>query len=494
MSNYEWRLPQQPTQDAVLRVPPVEQLPGMFGTFVPAVAASIQIPVDIALLLSLAVVAAATRGRFDVEVKPGWVEPLSLYVMPLASSGSRKSSLVELLQRPLRDAERDAVKAALPERNAALARRRIAEQQAQNAEKAVAVAKSRKDADDALAAVDEAQAALAKCQVPALPRYLADDMTPEALMGLLAEQGSIASITAEGGLVGLFTGTRYNGAANLDAFLKAHSAESIRVDRKNSDPLHAEKPHLVLGICAQPDVIREMKSSVELVQRGGLSRFLFAVPESLVGTRTFDAPTVPPGYIEAWEQGLHALLLARGGRMTITPDARVEVQRLYEKCERFAGRSDDWFDGWLSKLTGQLVRVAALFTLFADPDARQVGVHEMRAAASLAEWLVAHAQLVQSGRDPHPNERVLAWIRQQLVKRNASQMSFTTRDCWQTLKGQAWLTQSKKLSVALGELADTGWVRRVELEHTGPGPKPERWETHPQLLFHYDALQHGRKH
>lgn len=493
MTQHEWQMPKPPSPDAVLRVAPVEKLPGMFGTFIPAVSASIQIPVDIALLLSLAVVAAATRGKFDVEVKPGWVEPLSLYVMPLASSGSRKSSLVELLQRPLRDAEREAVAAALPERNAALARRRIAEQQAQTAEKAVAVAKSRRDADDAMAAVDEAQAALAKCAVPPLPRYLADDMTPEALMGLLAEQGSIASITAEGGLVGLFTGTRYNGAANLDAFLKAHSAESIRVDRKNSDPLHAERPHLVLGICAQPDVVREMKDSVELVQRGGLSRFLFANPESLVGTRTFDAPVIPQGHTEAWEQGLRALLMARGGRLTLTADALVEVQRLFEKCERFTGRTDDWFDGWLSKLTGQLVRVAALFTLFADPEARQVGVHEMRAAASLAEWLVAHAQLVQSGRDPHPNERALGWIRQQLVKRNASHMKFTTRDCWQSLKGQAWLRTSKQLAAALEQLAETGWVRRVELEHTGPGPKPEWWETHPQLLFHYDALQRGRK-
>lgn len=493
MSNYQWQMPAPPTPDSVLRVPPVEQLPGLFGTFTPAVAESIQIPVDISLLLSLAVVAAATRGKFDVEVKPGWVEPLSLYVMPLASSGSRKSSLVELLQRPLRDAEREAVVAALPERNAALARRRIAEQQAQNAEKAVVVAKSRKEADDAMASVDAAQAAVANCHVPALPRYLADDMTPEALMVMLAEQPSIASITAEGGLVGLFTGSRYNGAPNLDGFLKAHSAESIRVDRKNSDPLLAEKPHLVLGICAQPDVVREMKNSVELVQRGGLSRFLFAVPESLVGKRTFDAPAIPQGHIEAWEQGLRSLLSAKGCRLTLTPEALVEVQRLFEKCERFAGRTDDWFDGWLSKLTGQLVRVAALFTLFADPEAQQVGVHEMRAAASLADWLVSHAQLVQSGRDPHPNERVLGWIRQQLVKRNADQMTFTTRDCWQTLKGQAWLKQSKQLSVALGELAERHWVRRIELEHVGPGPKPERWETHPELLFHYEALQRGRK-
>ena len=65
-----------------------------------------------------------------------------------------------------------------------------------------------------------------------MPRLLASgDVTPEKLVGLLAEQGGrIALMSPEGEAFGLMAGL-YGNAPNFEVFLKAHSGDTIRVDR-----------------------------------------------------------------------------------------------------------------------------------------------------------------------------------------------------------------------------------------------------------------------
>ena len=79
--------------------------------------------------------------------------------------------------------------------------------------------------------------------VPELPRLVADDVTPEAVASLLAEcGGSIAVVSAEGGVFDIIAG-RYNGnIPNMDVWLKGHSGDMIRVDRKGRPPEYIRKP------------------------------------------------------------------------------------------------------------------------------------------------------------------------------------------------------------------------------------------------------------
>jgi replicative DNA helicase len=176
---------------------PVDALPGWLEEYVAAVATATQTPSDLAGMLALAVLATVAAGAVEVQPRPGWQEPLCLFVAIGMDAGARKSSVFTALTRPVAEFERDQAAAALPAITETLTLRRIADQAAAHAE----VAASRAPADqheerqaEAIARAAEA----ANLVVPPVPRWLVDDATPEALAGLLATYGRIALLSPEG--------------------------------------------------------------------------------------------------------------------------------------------------------------------------------------------------------------------------------------------------------------------------------------------------------
>ena len=179
---------------------PVEALPGWLGEYVAAVATATQTPPDLAGMLALAVLATVSAGAVEVEPRPGWREPLCLFVAVGMDAGTRKSAVFTALTRPVADFERDQAAAALPGITETAVLRRIADQAAATAEAAAGKAPASQQEEaraEAIARAAEASALV----VPPVPRWLVDDATPEALAGLLATYGRIALLSARGGRV-----------------------------------------------------------------------------------------------------------------------------------------------------------------------------------------------------------------------------------------------------------------------------------------------------
>jgi hypothetical protein len=170
---------------------PVEVLPGWLGDYVAAVATATQTPPDLAGMLALAVLATVAAGAVEVEPRPGWREPLCLFVAVGMDAGARKSSVFTALTRPLADFERDQAAAALPGITETTVLRRIADQAAAAAEAAAGKAPASQQEEARAEAIARAAEA-ASLVVPPVPRWLVDDATPEALAGLLAAYGRIA--------------------------------------------------------------------------------------------------------------------------------------------------------------------------------------------------------------------------------------------------------------------------------------------------------------
>jgi replicative DNA helicase len=187
---------------------PVQVLPGWLGDQVAAVATATQTPPDLAGMLALAVLAAVAGGAVEVEARPGWQEPLCLFVAVGMDAGARKSSVFTAMTRPLADYERQQIAAALPAITETATRRRIAEQAAAHAEAAASKAPTDQAEAKQAEAVTRATEA-ANLLVPPLPRWLVDDATPEALAGLLATYGRIALLSPEGDVFDQMAG-RYN--------------------------------------------------------------------------------------------------------------------------------------------------------------------------------------------------------------------------------------------------------------------------------------------
>jgi len=119
------------------------------------------------------------------------------------------------------------------------------------------------------------------------PRVFVDDITPEALVQVLAEQdGCTSLLSSEGGIFATLAGRYSQNVPNVDAVLKAHDGrEPIRVSRKNTADVNVEAPCLTFALAIQPSVLAELGGKAEFRDRGLVARFLYSVPTSLVGSR-----------------------------------------------------------------------------------------------------------------------------------------------------------------------------------------------------------------
>jgi hypothetical protein len=462
---------------------PVQVLPGWLGEYVAAVATATQTPPDLAGMLALAVLATITAGTVEVEPRPGWREPLCLFIAVGMDAGTRKSSVFTALTRPVADFERQQAAAALPGITETATLRRIAEQAAATAEAAAGRAPVSQQEEARAGAIARAAEA-SSLTVPPVPRWLVDDATPEALAGLLATYGRIALLSPEGDVFDQMAG-RYNQAGpNLGVYLKGHAGDLLKVDRRGRPAEYVERPCLTIGLAVQPEVLRGLAGRPGFGGRGLLARFLYSLPESLVGRRQAGAPPVPQPVADRYIvelQALAASLAVPAGDdgpalLTLDPAAGELLLGFERDLEpRLAAGSGDLAQlaGWAAKLAGATCRLAGLMHLaghLRDGWARPIGADTFAAAMRLADYLVDHARAVFAlmGADPRIEDArwLLDWINR------TNQVQFTRRDAHRAAP-RARFSKATDLDPIFGLLEEHGWLRRVDADASGPkGGRP----------------------
>ncbi|HET9969826.1 MAG TPA: YfjI family protein [Streptosporangiaceae bacterium] len=471
---------------------PVSVLPSWAAEEVAAVALFTQTPADLAGTVLLAVLSAACGGRAVVEVRGSWREPVNLFAVAALPSGSRKSAVFTEMTAPLLDTEHALVEKTRPLILENETQRRIAVKGAERATMAAAGIdddEARKNAiADAIAAAQLAEA----ITVPVMPRLVADDVTPEAAASLLAEQGGrLAVLSAEGGIFSTLAGRYSGGVPSLEVFLKGHSGDMLRVDRKGRPPEHIPRPALTLGLCVQPEILRTIAEMPGFRGRGLLARILYSLPANLVGIRQIGTPPVPEHVRDTYGSAVRSLVLTMAewtdpAVLQLTPGAaelildaerRLEP-RLHPETGDLAGIVD-----WASKQIGATVRVAALFHLashLTDGWGRPIDEQTARAALAVMDYYTAHALAAfdHMGMDPVVEDArtILRWLER------ARPAAFTRRELF-TGVSRARFAKVGDLDAPLDLLEQHGYIRRVpEPERTGPGRRPSpAYEVHPDL-------------
>jgi replicative DNA helicase len=453
---------------------PIDVLPGWLGEYVAAVSTATQTPPDLAGMLALAVLATVAAGAVEVEARSGWREPLCLFVAVGMDAGTRKSSVFTALTRPVAEFERDQATAALPAITETITLRRIAEQAAAHAEAAASKASVDQQEERQAEAIARAAEA-ANLIVPPVPRWLVDDATPEALAGLLATHGRIALLSPEGDVFDQMAG-RYNQAAgpNLGVYLKGHAGDLLKVDRRGRPPEYVERPCLTIGLAVQPEVLRGLAGRPGFGGRGLLARFLYSLPQSLVGRRQAGAPPVPQVVADRYTHELHALAAslatpASQGPALLTLDREAaELLLGFERDlePRLAADSGDLahLAGWAAKLAGATCRLAALLHLashFRDGWAQPISRDTFAAAIRLADYLIEHARAVFDlmGADPRIDDA--RWLLDWIHRTNRTQ--FSRRDAHRAAPHGRFATATD-LEPALRLLEEHGYLRRLDPE------------------------------
>ena len=251
-----------PTPDEPLRwqPPPVEILPKLLADFVHAAAKSRVVDPAMVVMPLLVALAGAIGGTRRVLIKPDWGEPCIIWGALVAPSGSGKTPAATPVLQAVRDRDATAV----------LTNERLLSDHQDDLKQHEVNRKKAK----------ESEPLREKPERPPLVRFHLQDVTPEQLMAVLADNPRGVLLVRDE-LSALFGGFgRYSdgkGAAERGKYLSIWSAEHLSDDRKVAQSVYVRRPHVSIYGGIQPAMLFRSLGNDDLAA-GLPARFLFVWP------------------------------------------------------------------------------------------------------------------------------------------------------------------------------------------------------------------------
>lgn len=472
----EWDppIPLQPTHGPEFDT---DLLPVDLRKYLEAVAASLQVPIDMVVTVAFGALSTAVGGRYTVY---RWGEPVHVMAVTVARPGLKKSALISMLTKPLLrwQAERQ-------ERD----RLEIAEWE--SAERSLIKARDRLEGEprkgegspgdrdlQRRAAVQELHDH--QNEKPKLTMILTDDATPQAIAWSLIEQhGRLAVVSAESSYFENIAG-RYSDSPDLNAFLHGHAGDALHVHRRGGQSGYIESAHLTLCLAVQQHVIERMGGVAGFLERGGAARLLMTLPRDNAGTRLTGrmVPDVPASLSNWWDATLIRLLEARESgtnsiQIPMTAEAMAAADHFEGVVEsRYPGLGDDdVMRGWMSKQVGAALRIAGLLHLISNQPTDAIDVNTMQRGIQISEWYRAHAEVAFRLMDESNDDQArTVW---------AALLSFggfivNKSELQRKLRGRAAFRKAGDLDSPLSTLEDYGYIR-IRKSETGEKGRPAEW-------------------
>ena len=380
---------------------PLDALPPAIRDYAAALSESVQTPVDMAGCSVLSIIATSVQGKYMIQGKPDWIEPLNVYLTVIAPPSERKSAIQHATIRPVSDHENreNQVNAAAIE--SSRMQRRVLERRLKAKEEQLAKGNIKQDE------VDQIIRELTGHREMKPLRLFADDITPEKLASVLAENdGRMALLSSEAGIFDTLAGA-YSKSVNIDVMLKSYSGDQIRVDRIGRERENILHPTLTVLLMAQPNVISRVLSNETFRGRGLTARFLYSMPASAVGSREYRSKPVPRGVYEAYERQVFNMLQDEYAQepelITLSPEADKLLEEFSRDLEPKLVKEYAEIADWCGKLAGNVLRIAGLLCRasvhrghdFLDvPDPLFVDGQTMKNAIRLGKYFLNHAQAI----------------------------------------------------------------------------------------------------
>ena len=337
---------------------PADALPPDIAAYVRAVAESTQTPVDMAGTAALSILSVCLQGKYRVQGKPDWLEPLNTYVLIVASPSERKSAVLNQMLRPLNAYEAQVNQRDAAQVEASRMRKRVLEKRQKVLEDQIA--KGKADMKE----VERIAAEIASFEEKQPLQLYVDDVTTEKLVSILSvNKGRAALISSEGGIFDTLAGI-YTRNVNIDVMLKGYSGDPIRVDRVGRQSECVMDPALTVLLMAQPNVVSAVLGNKTFRGRGLTARFLYCMPQSQVGFRRVDSLPVPETVAFGYERKMVNLLEDEYGGLprviVLSPEASELLFAFSHELEpKLTGEYAEIAD-WAGKLVGNTMRLAAL--------------------------------------------------------------------------------------------------------------------------------------
>ena len=478
-----WEKP-VPFDEPNLPVFPVDTLPDTVRGYVLGLAESTQTPVDMCACSVLAALALCAQGRYKIQGKPDWVEPLNLYVVSVAEPSERKSAVIGAVSNPITAYEAEENKRRAPLIEESKMKLRVLEQEQKAMESKMAKKQDVKE-EDFLSIASE----IAAFKVMRPLKLYVDDITTEKLSSALSENGRTAILSSEGGIFDLLAGL-YSKNVNIDVFLKAYSGDTIRVDRIGRPSESIKDPALTILLTVQPNVISGMMSNRTFRGRGLTARFLYCMPRSLVGKRRFSTAPIPYEAKQRYREIIEDMLSEENTEpelITLCPEALQLLEDFSVSLEpKLRGEYADISD-WAGKLVGNVLRLAGILTradkprfealTFGDPQPLVTSAAIMQNAVTLGSYFIQHAKAAYDLMGADEVTENAKYILNAVTKRRLEK--FTRRDVMRLCRR---FKTASEVQPALDVLVDRGFLWEEVKETEGfKKPKGADYLVNPEL-------------
>lgn len=457
---------------------PLDALPETIGAAVREVVGFVQCPVALGACSALSVVSTVGQGLVDVRRAAKLEGPTSLFLLAVADSGERKTTVDGFFSKPVQQWEAERAEAAKPELN-----RFRSEDEAWAAKKSglLTAIKDTAKAGKPTGSLEQNLIDLEsnKPEPPKVPRLLYGDATPEALAHRLAHEWPVGGVlSSEAGAVFGSHGMKSDSAMRNMAMLNSlWGAEPLTVDRRSENGSFTLRgARLTMGLAVQSETVRAFLDGSKGLARGigWLARFLVAWPESTQGGRMFKDPPEHWPCLAKFHRRLGALLdhpLAFNDRgelepetLELSPEAKAVWVAFHDdvEAELKPGREMAEARDVASKAADNAARLAGLFRLFENDPGGTIGADHMRRAAAVAGWHLYEARRFL-GEIALPVQlssaaKLDAWLLEHCRQNRVEEIS--TRDAQRL--GPNCTREKGALVGALQELTEAGRVQIVE--------------------------------
>ncbi|MEK3719274.1 phage NrS-1 polymerase family protein [Paenibacillus sp. FSL H8-0034] len=495
---------------------PLDIFPKWLRDYVGGVANFVQTPVDAPAMMALSVLAVAVQRRFNVEIYPGYVEPLCLYTITALPSGARKSPVFKKMVEPIQTYEKQLRK----EMASVIAKRKVHIENLKD-QYANELKRIKTGTADTQSRLVEIQQSLDETKELFPPALIKQDITAEKLIQVLSEnQNRIGILGPESNILDIASGLYADKKTNVDIYLKGFDCEYYAYDRKNGGSIYLDSPAISIGLMVQNDKLKGVLSNRSLHGQGLFARFLYAIPDSLAGKMTPRGASIPCE-VETTYHSMVTLLLNRkpathgGNKIDLTELVLNEVRgKLSEEDEpaqtlRFSQEAGEVYDrlsmkvqpylrddthltsdlrSWLSKLVGRVMRIGGLLHMAEHADQEElpeeVAASTVEAAVRLEEYLYAHTLKAfgQASEGVHAEKQKYILQALAIAQGNDTLIKwFTPTNIWNLLKrkGYAKVTYMDK---DLQELVDRNYLLVQHMERHGNGRDSTMYGLNPKAI------------
>lgn len=407
---------------------PLDCLPKVLKQAILAIEARAMCPIEIAAQSVIATVALIAQAHVNVSNLSNGVSPVSLFLLTMAETGERKSTAYSIATNVIRQWEKEQIELAQKDFN-----------DYENKLLAFEAAKRKIEANKKfnLEQMEQELKKLGNKPIrPPIPILIANDATIEGQWRLSKEGLGYGGIfTTEGGEIlggySMRSENKLKTSAQLSKFWDGEAQSKVRMEL-GANTLYSRR--LSIHLMVQPESAMAFFSDGALNNQGLLSRFLVAYPKSKKSTRIIEVSNSPEidkkdVNIDNYYTKIAELLDICAPRPSTSIDvaelaprilgyskeAWTEIVSFHNRVELQLGNGGKYGDisGFAAKIAENALRLAAVFTFFENPMARQISIETMKNAVSLGEWYLYENLRIsnQASQDVSDAEKLRLWLK-----------------------------------------------------------------------------------